>query len=241
MTAYQIHHGDCLEVLRTLADSSVDAVVTSPPYNTLPSAHKPSGLHAERKSGVNQWIMKSANGYFDQKDESEYQSWLCEVVSQCLRVCRGLVWVNHKVRYRDGYAVHPARFLPFPIYAEVIWDRSGSMALNCKRYAPSHECLLAFGKRFYWDDSLNTKMSVWKISPQRSKTHPCPFPLEIARRPIISSCPVGGVVLDPFCGSGSTGVAAIESGRRFIGIEREAEYVEIAKARIEAVRGLFNA
>jgi DNA modification methylase len=84
-------------------------------------------------------------------------------------------------------------------------------------------------------------MSVWKISPQRSKTHPCPFPLEIARRPIISSCPVGGVVLDPFCGSGSTGVAAIESGRRFIGIEREAEYVEIAKARIEAVRGLFNA
>lgn len=230
--SWEVRHGDCLDVLRAMPDASVDAVVTSPPYNTLPASHKPSGIHAERKNGVNKWIAKSANGYFDQRDEGEYQGWLCSVVEQCLRVSRGLVWINHKVRYRDGYAVHPARMLPFPIYAEVIWDRGGSMALNCKRYAPSHECLLAFGRRTYWDDSLNTTMSVWRISPQRSEDHPCPFPIEIARRPIISSCPVGGTVLDPFCGSGTTGVACVQTGRNFIGIEREAEYVEIARARI---------
>lgn len=156
MSKWEVIHGDCLEVLRTLPAGSVDAVVTSPPYNTLPAKHAPSGIHAERKSGVNKWIAKAASGYFDQRDECEYQSWLSNVVSECLRVSRGLVWVNHKVRYRDGVALHPARMLEFPIYAEVIWDRGGSMALNCKRYAPSHECLIAFGKPCYWDDALNT-------------------------------------------------------------------------------------
>jgi DNA modification methylase len=232
--SFTLHHGDCLEILRTLPSGSVDAVVTSPPYNTLPSKHAPSGLHADRKSGINKWINKAANGYADQRDEGEYQEWLREVVAECLRVSRGLVWINHKVRYRDGFAVHPARMLPFPIYAEVIWDRGGSMALNCKRYAPSHECLLAFGERAYWDDSLNTTMSVWRISAQRSEDHPCPFPIEIARRPIVSSCPPGGTVLDPFMGSGTTGVACMQTGRKFIGIEIDPGYFEIARKRIEA-------
>jgi DNA modification methylase len=225
-------HGDCLEVLRGMEDDCVDAVVTSPPYNTLPAKHSPSGLHGERKSGVNKWIAKAANGYADQRDEGEYQDWLREIITECLRVSRGLVWINHKVRYRDGYAVHPARMFPFPIYAEVIWDRGGSMALNCKRYAPSHETLLAFGERDYWDDSLNTKMSVWRIAPQRSEEHPCPFPEEIARRPIVSSCPPDGTVLDPFMGSGTTGVACVNAGRDFVGIEMNAEYFATAQRRI---------
>ncbi len=233
---YQLHLGDCLDFLKSLPSGSVDAVVTSPPYNTLPAKHAPSGLHADRKSGINKWINKAANGYADQRDEGEYQEWLREVVTECLRVSRGLVWINHKVRYRDGFAVHPARMLPFPIYAEVIWDRGGSMALNCKRYAPSHECLLAFGERAYWDDSLNTTMSVWRISAQRSEDHPCPFPVEIARRPVVSSCPPGGTVLDPFTGSGTTGVACVQTGRKFIGCEIDEKYVEIARRRIaEAV------
>ncbi len=236
MPEFTLHLGDCLDVLRAMPNGSVDAVVTSPPYNTLPAKHSPSGLHGERKSGVNKWIAKAATGYADQRNEDEYQAWLREVVTECLRVSRGLVWINHKTRYRDGYAVHPARMLPFPIYAEVIWDRGGSMALNCKRYAPSHECLLAFGDRAYWDDSLNTTMSVWRISPQRSDEHPCPFPIEIARRPIVSSCPPDGTVLDPFTGSGTTGIACMNEGRNFIGIERDEGYHAIAKRRIEEAK-----
>jgi site-specific DNA-methyltransferase (adenine-specific) len=232
---FDLRLGDCLNVMREMSDGSVDAVVTSPPYNTLPASNKPSGLHGP-KGGRGKWVAKAANGYFDQRPEAEYQAWLRKVVAECLRVSRGLVWVNHKVRYRDGYAVHPVRFLPFPIYAEVIWDRRVSMALNCKRYAPSHECLLAFGKRAYWDDSLNTCMSVWQIAPQRSEDHPCPFPLEIARRPVMSSCPPGGTVLDPLLGSGTTGVACINTGRNFIGIEIDPGYFTIAERRIAAAR-----
>lgn len=188
-----IYHGDCRGVLPEL---SCDIVVTSPPYNTLPSEHAPSGLHAERATGVNKWIAKSASGYFDQRPEDDYQAWLNNILGICLERARGLVWVNHKVRYRDGVALHPARIMPFPIYTEVIWDRGISMALNCKRYAPSHEMLLAFGKPHYWDDSLNTTMSVWRIQPAQGSKHPCPFPESLATRPIVSSCPPDGVVLD---------------------------------------------
>ena len=63
--------------------------------------------------------------------------------------------------------------------------------------------------------------------------HPCAFPVELARRPIVSSTPIGGIVLDPFMGSGTTGVACIRTGRKFIGIEKEPKYFDIAVKRIK--------
>ena len=228
--------GDCMSILPTLG--KVDAVVTSPPYNTLPTSHKPSGLHGERKSGVNQWIKKASEGYFDSMPELEYQKWLCGIIDECRQVCRGLVWVNHKIRYRDGEAIHPARMFPWPIYTEVIWDRGGSMALNCKRYAPSTEHLLAFGRPVVWNDNLNSLMSVWRIGFDRDKNdHPCAYPVQLAERPIVSSTRPGDTILDPFMGSGTTGVAAIQLGRKFIGIEIDPTYFEIACRRIRDVEG----
>jgi len=228
-----LYCADCLDVLPQL--EGVDCVVTSPPYNTLPTAHNPSGIHAERKSGVNQWIMRASNGYADSLPEDEYQAWLVSVGELCLSTSRGLVWINHKIRYRDGVAVHPVRILPWPIYSEVIWDRHGSMALNCKRYAPSTEHLLAFGRPYTWNDELNRLMSVWRIGFDRhDNTHPCAFPIEIAERPIVSSTDAGDVVCDPMSGSGTTGVAALRQGRRFIGIEIDERYYAIAEKRIRA-------
>lgn len=107
------------------------------------------------------------------------------------------------------------------------------MALNCKRYAPSHETILGFGLPKHWDDCLNTEMSVWRISPQQSKQHPCPFPIEIPLRLISSSCPKNGTVLEPFCGSGTTLRAAKDLGLKAIGIELEEKYCEIAARRLE--------
>jgi len=229
----EIYHGDCREILPTLEAESVDLVVTSPPYNTLPLQHKPSGIHAKRRSGINQWIKKASVSYKDNRPEEEYQEWLSDIVTECLRVCRGLVWINHKVRYRKGRAVHPVRFLKFPIYAEVVWDRHCSMALNCKRYAPSHENLWAFGKPHVWHDDLNTLMSVWRIRfDYDDNAHPCSFPIEIAKRPIASSSDPNDLILDPFMGSGTTLVAAKELHRRCIGIELEEASCEIAVNRL---------
>jgi len=108
------------------------------------------------------------------------------------------------------------------------------MALNCKRYAPSHEALWAFGEPHWWNDALNTLMSVWPLSFDRDDNdHPCAFPVEIAKRPIESSCPPGGLVLDPFLGSGTTLVAAKMCNRRAIGIELEEKYCEMAARRLQ--------
>ncbi len=228
-----IYHGDCLDVMRGMANDSIDVTMTSPPYNTLPTSNKASGIHAQRKSGVNKWIARAAAGYADSKPESQYQSWVAHVIGECGRVSKGLVWVNHKVRYRDRFAVHPARFIPFPIYAEVVWNRKVSMALNCKRFAPSHEALWAFGEPHYWDDTQNKLMSVWDMPFDRDDNdHPCAYPIELAARPIRSSCPSGGIVIDPFCGSGTSLLAASREGRKAIGIEIEERYCEIAAKRL---------
>jgi len=228
--------GDCLEVMKGWPDGCVDITVTSPPYNTLPKSEKASGLHAERKSGVNKWIRKAVNGYFDARPEDEYQKWISDVMTECARVSKGLVWLNHKVRYRKGVGLHPLRWIHLPLYAEVVWDRRVSMALNCKRYAPSHEGLWAFGRPHWWDDAQNKLLSVWRLGFDRdANEHPCSFPLEIAARPIGSSCPPGGTVFDPFCGSGTTCLAAQQLGRKFIGIDLSEEYCQIARERLKAV------
>jgi site-specific DNA-methyltransferase (adenine-specific) len=229
-----LYRADCLEVLPTLEARSVDAVVTSPPYNTLNPSAKPSGLHADRRSGVNVWMEKQG-GYFDQRSEGEYQEWQRDVFRECLRVAP-LVWINHKTRYRDGEGIHPLHiYRDAPLYAEIVWDRGGSMALNCKRYAPSHEYFLAFGKPRHWDDKNNGLMSVWRIAPRAGKDgtndHPCPYPVSLVA-PIIESSECGGGILDPFMGSGTTGVACAKLGRKFIGIEIEPKYFDIACKRI---------
>jgi DNA modification methylase len=77
---------------------------------------------------------------------------------------------------------------------------------------------------------------VWSIAPEtRGKGHPAAFPLELCRRPILAGCPPGGVVLDPFCGSGTACVAAAKLGRRFIGVDANPAYIEIARRRCQEV------
>ena len=229
-----LYLGDCGEVLPTLG--MVSTVVTSPPYNTLPTSARASGLHAERKTGINKWMENASRGYSDNMPEPDYQVWLNNILMSAANLTNGLVWVNHKIRYRDGEAIHPVRMIRLPIYAEVIWNRGVSMALNCKRYAPSHEGFWAFGTPCYWDDKNNILMSVWNVPhAQRDpwNNHPCPYPEQVIRPIIESSTPMDGTVLDPFMGSGTTGVACARLGRKFIGIEIEERYFDIACRRIE--------
>ncbi len=227
--AVQLYLGDCLEVLPTLAPGSVDVCVSSPPYNMIPK-RTPSGIYAEHSHKLNQGYSSHA----DNMPQDDYEKWVRDVFSECVRVCRGLVWVNHKCKFVDGQARHPVRFLPWEIHGEIVWDRGVSLTLNAKRYAPSHEVILAFGKPHYWSRVNDTKLTVWRIGPETSVDgHPCPFPIEIPLRCIGSSCPVGGIVVDPFTGSGTTGVAAVRLGRRFIGVEIDPNYFEIAKRRIQ--------
>jgi len=115
------------------------------------------------------------------------------------------------------------------------------MALNCKRYSPSTEHLIAFGRPVVWNDSLNALMSVWRLGFDRDdNAHPCAFPIELASRPIQSSTNDSGRVFDPFAGSGTTGVAAKKLGRHFLLFEISPEYCRIARERIALVEAQPN-
>jgi site-specific DNA-methyltransferase (adenine-specific) len=226
-----LRHQDCMEYMATLPDKAFDIVVTSPPYNTLTHDAKGSGMHKGNK-----FVSKSSGGYATHSDdmpEHEYQAWMRAMLHECLRVCKGIVWINHKVRYRDGVGIHPARFFDAPFYSEVIWDRALSMALNAKKYAPSHEVIYGFGRPHFWDRCNDMMMSVWRIPPTpQGLDHPCPFPITLAERLIMSSCPPEGTVFDPFAGSGTTGIAAINAGRSFVGCDIDAGYIAGARKRL---------
>ncbi len=223
-----LYCGDCLDILPTLAPGSVDVCVSSPPYNMIPKT-TPSGIYAEHSHKLN----SGYDSHADDMPQDEYEEWIRQVFGECVRVCRGIVWINHKVKFVDKEARHPIRYLPWKIHSEIIWDRGVSLTLNANRYAPSHEIILGFGVPHYWDRKNDTKMTVWRINPERRQDHPCPFPIQIPVRCIESSCPLQGVVIDPFSGSGTTACAAIRSGRRFVGCELSRSYFEKSIDRIQ--------
>jgi hypothetical protein len=195
---------------------------------------KASGKYKAAGDG---WIESiQAVGYADSKDESEYQDWLRGIVAACIDHCSGTVWVNHKTRFRDGIAIHPVTMLPFPMWADIIWSRPGSMTLNAGRFAPSHEYILGFGKPAHWEDRLKTMFTVWSIQPRSERGHPCAYPIEIPRTLIEATCPKDGTTLDPFMGSGTTVLAAMDLGRKSIGIEIEPRYFDIACERVAAAQ-----
>lgn len=220
-----IYHADCRDVLPQL---DLDLVFTSPPYNTLKSTSA-TGMMKE-------FSHKQIGGYLsfsDDMKENEYQKWLYGIIELCIKKTRGIVWVNHKTRYRDKKAIHPLSFLNFPFYSEIIWDRGVSITLNAKKYAPSHEFIFGFGVPHTWNRINDMCMSIWRINPERKyKDHPCPFPPELAMRCIESSSDKGDTVCDPFMGSGTTLRAAKDLGRKCIGIEIEEKYCEIAARRL---------
>lgn len=152
------------------------------------------------------------------------------------------------------YAVHMAiGFLPA---GEIIWRKGAGMSGSCAwgswrsarapRLRDVHEYLIVFAKErmerpdrgesdISRDEFLEATLSVWEIPPASARRvgHPAPFPVALAERVIRLWSYRGDVILDPFSGSGTTCVAAVLAGRRYVGYEIKPEYVELARQRIE--------
>jgi site-specific DNA-methyltransferase (adenine-specific) len=236
-----IYHGDCREVLSQM-ESVAECCVTSPPYNQQISEFSESGMHSETS-----WVSKISAGYADSMPEIDYQRWqleVCSLVSLAL-VEGGSMFYNHKVRWRDGIMLHPVVWtssLNMRLRQEIIWSRNGSVTLNARMFAPSEERILWFcnGDKHKWNQESVSHMSVWRIDQYGTfgaarngiGGHPCAFPPEIPKRCIKATTDEGNTVLDPFCGSGTTLIAAKDLGRRAIGIEIEEKYCEIAAKRL---------
>ena len=194
---WTVVHADCLDVLPTLADGSVDAVVTDPPYGV----------------GIDLW--DAAVPY--------------ETLPGLLRVAAGVVlWFGAGSAIFDAavaFSSTPQRVIVWAPSFTLSHARADGIAyrwhpIYCWRIPHSHG-----GPK--WDViSTPTECgNAWK--------HSCTKPLSLMEA-LVGFAPPGDLILDPFCGSGTTGVAALRLGRRFIGIEREAKWAELSRERIRA-------
>jgi len=236
-----LYLGDATSIVPTLQAESVDLVVTSPPYNQMTAIPEtPTGSWADSHGGagfVRRW---NEFGYEDDQDEGDYQRWQNSLFSACAAVCKpdGSLFYNHQVRWRDGEILHPVQwFRPegWKLREEIIWDRGGGMMSNAKMFCRFEERILWLDKgRHKWNQPATGYGTVWRIArlqQQQGKLHPVQFPDEIPRRCIEATTEPGDLVLDPFMGSATTGVECIRSGRRFVGIEKEPKFFEIACKR----------
>ena len=121
---------------------------------------------------------------------------------------------------------HPIDWLSdFPIWQEIIWYRRLVRPLT-NRVHSQHEYIYQIGRPKIWNDMGYS--SIWDIVRGKGINHPCPFPINLPKRCINLSTNEGNWVLDPYLGSGTTALAAIQTNRRFIGIERDPHYFDSA-------------
>lgn len=237
-----LYRGDCLEVMRQMPSGSVDLIFTSPPYNI-------GMTHNGRRQTLKKTKMwRSADfgqgyaSYDDARDPAEYIAWQKEILRECWRLLspKGAIFYQHKPRIQNKLMTTPLDYNPdLPLRQIVIWNRKGGNNFNQAFFVPAHEWIAVFAKPDFrlakggWNAT-----DVWTINPERNNPHPAPFPVELPRTAIAATD--ADVVFDPFMGSGSTGVAAMQCGRKFIGIELEGSYLENARLRMEAEKSRLD-
>jgi len=228
--------GDSLDVMRDWPDGCVDLVFTSPPYNLIrewtgggPNSGKLFKRHKQRQK---EW-------YNDSMPEDKYATWQVKCIQQMCRISGGSVFYNHKIRYaikRRGVTYHPYEYIARAgalLWCEITWNRGIPGAGNWPRHTPQDEKIFQLGRPVVWNgyDGGN----IWSFPPSKNNGHPCPFPIGLPTKAISACSGPGNLILDPFCGSGTTCVAAKMLGRRYIGIDISEEYCEIARQRLRAV------
>ena len=247
--AGRIFVGDCIERMNGLDEASVDMVFADPPYNLQLAGE----LLRPNNSAVD-----GVSDAWDQFDDfAAYDAFTTAWLAAARRLLKpgGTLWVigsYHNI-FRVGTALQD---LGYWLLNDVVWLKTNPMPnFRGRRFTNAHETLIWCARekdtryRFNYEamKNLNDELQMrsdWLLpicsGPERlkkdgAKAHPTQKPESLLYRVLLSSTDVGDVVLDPFFGTGTTGAVAKRLGRRFIGIEREAPYADIARARIAAV------
>jgi len=227
-------YGDCLETMANLDSESIDCIITSPPYNK-------KGLLGSTQTGNQIWQKHSINydTYGDDMSEYDYQRWMVDVLNEMHRLIKpsGSIFFNHKPRRHKNRALLPTEFISksnVELYQLIIWDRTNSPNIRNEILVPSTEHIywLCKDKPKVFRDKVDHKGEVWRIVPKKQGDHPAPFPQELVRNCMLLSTEDGDKVLDPFSGSGTTGVVAKKLSREFVGIEISKMYYDLSEKRI---------
>jgi len=241
---HSVYFEDCVEGMRErLEDDSVDMVFTSPPYNIGKESPGPRS--------------SAAVSYEDGKTHTEFETFLSDVFGELARVTspNGHIFVNYGVALDNAAGIPPAmRWLPdlmsqpFELKSTIIWDKKHATPAHSLHHQQQGAFVHNWEYIFHFatDDAppLNDdgNDSVWSYLPVMGYTveskatgeHPAPFPVELVNQAIEATTDKGDTILDPFMGSGTTAVAAIQNNRDYVGFELDEEgaYQPIIERRI---------
>ncbi len=246
----QVIEGDCIERMRALPEGCADLVFADPPYNMQ--------LRGELRR-PDQSKVDAVDDHWDQFGSfGDYDHFTREWLSAARHVLKdtGTIWVigsYHNI-FRVGSTLQD---LGFWILNDVVWRKTNPMPnFKGRRFTNAHETLIWATKNpkqqytFNYEamKALNDELQMrsdWTIpicsgherlkGDDGQKAHSTQKPEALLHRVLVASTKPGDVVLDPFFGSGTTGAVAKRLGRRFIGIEREKTYADVARARIREV------
>ncbi|MDE5832399.1 MAG: site-specific DNA-methyltransferase [Desulfovibrio sp.] len=250
---YTLYHGDAVEILNQLPRESADLIFADPPYNL---SNDGTTCHSGKRVPVNKGDWDKSAGI-----EADF-----EFHTRWIEACRGVlkpdgtIWISgtyHSV-FSCGFALQRGGW---HILNDIAWYKPNAAPnLACRMFAASHETLIWARKSkdakhyFNYAELKATKFegdifkkedrqarSVWCIptpgsGEKKYGKHPAQKPLALLDRIILAACPPQGLVADPFCGSGTTGAAALKRGAKFIGIDNSRDYLEkLALPRLEEV------
>lgn len=239
----KIYNQDCLEGMKNIPDGLVNCIITSPPYNV--------GLDYDE--------------YKDNKPYDDYLSWIKDIFTESYRVLTedGRMCVNIGDVKNGSIPTHSdfiqiAKEIGFHVLTIIIWNKNttsnrtawGSfMSPSCPSFPRCFEYILVFCKSHKLmhsgtsdiekNEFINWSNGMWSFGCENLKKigHPAAFPIELPKRCIKLFTYVGDVILDPFMGSGTTLVSAVQEHRKFIGFEISEEYFKIAERRIYEMKG----
>lgn len=218
---YKIYHNDFLLAANSIPNGSVDLVVTDPPYRVI------SGGKPNKKGDPSGMLSKNDGKIFDYNDIDARQ-WFPEIYRVLKQNTHCYVMTN--TINLDEY-IKIAKDVGFKIHNILVWEKNN--ATPNRWYMKNGEFILFLRKGKA--KSINNKGSKMIHSFSNilgGRFHPTEKPVELMKFYIENSSNVDDVVLDPFMGSGSVGVACIQSGRKFIGCEIDS-YYDIAKYRLQ--------
>ena len=237
----KLYHGDCLEIMPEL--EPVDLFITSPPYNMGVSSG--GGIKGAGDKGL--WLKSNRDGglghgygkFNDKMTWHNYTKWQKKILLFMWEKLKedGAIFYNHKPRCQDGEVRLPTIYNPgLPLRQIVVWVRNNGFNFSPSHYLPSYEWILIFAKEKFRLKSKGASgiTDVWGMTAKANKYHPAPFPLDLPMNILTTNN--GKLISDPFLGSGTTAIACERLNRRWIGIEIEEKYCEIAVKRIERER-----
>lgn len=223
MENFKLFCKDCLEVIKEIEDEGIDLIVTDPPYKIVKGG---CTNKAVKYSGTSHYELK--NGTLFNKNEINFNDWIPKLYDKIKDGGHVYIMCNDRNMREVLNVAHESKFKLLNI---LTWKKTKH---NPNRYyLKNSEFIIMLRKGKAVNINNMGTYQVLEVPNVDKKTHPSEKPVDLMKILVENSSKLNDVVFDPFMGTGSVGVACMNANRKFIGVELDEKYFEIAKQRIE--------